>query len=96
MYFLDWLFHRAFTSKDDDIFDFKEALSGFEDEVRKLLESPGNEVDRVVSETPSDARSIYRITDDYIDVRTFFDEWRGGGVVGLLGPFLVVLFMFFL
>ncbi|MBZ9574727.1 hypothetical protein KGR00_08420 [Halomonas coralii] len=47
--------------------------------------------ERQVSDAPSDARSIYRMNDTYMDVRTFFDEWRGGIVLGLSPLLLGVL-----
>ena len=94
MYFIDWLFYRSHHETGEEPEDFKQATAVFEEEVKKVLESNGHDVKRVASETPYDARSIYKITDDYIDVRTFFDEWRGGAVFGLLGPFILAFWMF--
>ncbi|ABE57571.1 hypothetical protein Csal_0207 [Chromohalobacter israelensis DSM 3043] len=44
--------------------------------------------ERQVSDAPSDARSIYKMNDTYMDVRTFFDEWRGGVILGLAPIFI--------
>ncbi|MCK0746840.1 DUF6708 domain-containing protein, partial [Chromohalobacter nigrandesensis] len=45
------------------------------------------------SDAPSDARSIYKMNDTYMDVRTFFDEWRGGVLTGLF-PLLLGIVTF--
>ncbi|MBZ9556799.1 MULTISPECIES: hypothetical protein [unclassified Modicisalibacter] len=42
----------------------------------------------------SNARSIYRMNDTYMDIRTFFDEWRGRVLLGLF-PLLLGFFGLF-
>ncbi|GEN22714.1 hypothetical protein HCU01_06630 [Halomonas cupida] len=83
MYFNDWLLHRTLTASKKDITGFEGDMKAFEKEAMKYGEQYRGFQSRSISDEPSDARSIYRMNDTYMDVRTFFDEWRGGVLVGL-------------
>lgn len=83
MYFNDWLMHRTLTASKKDITGFEADMKAFEKEAKKYGEQYRGFQSRSVSDQPSGARSIYKMTDTYMDVRTFFDEWRGGVLLGL-------------
>jgi len=79
MYFVEWLMRRTLTASKKDITGFEGDMKEFEKATEKYGEQYRDMQERQVSDAPSDARSIYRLNDTYMDVRTFFDEWRGGG-----------------
>ncbi|MCK0745083.1 hypothetical protein [Chromohalobacter nigrandesensis] len=83
MYFVEWLMRRTLTASKKDITGFEGDMKEFEKATEKYGEQYRDMQERQVSDAPSDARSIYKMNDIYMDVRTFFDEWRGGvaGVV---------------
>lgn len=79
MYFVEWLMRRTLTASKRDITGFEGDMKQFEKATEKYGKQYRGMQERTVSDAPSDARSIYKTNDTYMDVRTFFDEWRGGG-----------------
>ncbi|WP_417328717.1 hypothetical protein [Halomonas cupida] len=95
MYFNDWLLHRTLTASKQDITGFEADMKAFEKEADKYGEQYRGFQSRSISDQPSDARSIYRMNDTHMDIRTFFDEWRGGVFLGLSSVvFLIPWFVF--
>ncbi|MEQ7870836.1 hypothetical protein V6R97_09295 [Chromohalobacter salexigens] len=78
MYFVEWLMRRTLTASKKDITGFEGDMKQFEKATEKYGKQYRGMQERQVSDAPSDARSIYKMNDTYMDVRTFFDEWRGG------------------
>uniref|UniRef100_UPI002468BD80 DUF6708 domain-containing protein n=1 Tax=Chromohalobacter sp. 11-W TaxID=2994061 RepID=UPI002468BD80 len=93
MYFVEWLMRRTLTASKKDITGFEGDMKQFEKATEKYGKQYRGMQERQVSDAPSDARSIYKMNDTYMDVRTFFDEWRGGVLLGL-SPLLLGLFFF--
>ncbi|WP_256985238.1 DUF6708 domain-containing protein [Chromohalobacter israelensis] len=93
MYFVEWLMHRTLTASKKDITGFEGDMKQFEKATEKYGKQYRGMQERQVSDAPSDARSIYKMNDTYMDIRTFFDEWRGGVLLGL-SPLLLGLFFF--
>ncbi|WP_232823868.1 DUF6708 domain-containing protein [Salinicola sp. CPA57] len=93
MYFVEWLMRRTLTASKKDITGFEGDMKQFEKATEKYGKQYRGMQERQVSDVPSDARSIYRMNDTYMDVRTFFDEWRGGVTIGL-SPLLLGLLSF--
>ncbi|PPK50269.1 hypothetical protein BY454_1323 [Marinobacter persicus] len=91
MYFVEWLMHRTLTASKKDITGFEGDMKEFEKATEKYGEQYRDMQERQVSDAPDDARSIYKMNDTYMDVRTFFDEWRGGVLLGLFPLLLGVL-----
>lgn len=91
MYFVDWLLRRTLTASKKDITGFENDLKAFEKDIEQYDKKSQGAQKRSVSDSPSDARSIYKMTDTYMDVRTFFDEWRGGILLGL-SPLVIGVF----
>jgi hypothetical protein len=91
MYFIEWLMRRTLTASKKDITGFEGDMKQFEKATEKYGKQYRGMQERQVSDAPSDARSIYRLNDTYMDVRTFFDEWRGGVVLGLFPLLLGVV-----
>ena len=83
MYFVEWLMRRTLTASKKDITGFEGDMKQFEKATEKYGKQYRGMQETQVSDAPSDARSIYKMNDTYMDVRTFFDEWRGGVLTGL-------------
>ncbi|WP_110679017.1 hypothetical protein [Salinicola sp. RZ23] len=96
MYFVEWLMRRTLTASKKDITGFEGDMKQFEKATEKYGKQYRGMQERQISDAPSDARSIYRMNDTYMDIRTFFDEWRGGVLLGFFPLIFGVVFFLFL
>lgn len=91
MYFLEWVMRRTLTLGKKDLSGFESDMQSFEALTKKYSKEFLDVREKCVSDNPYDARSVYSLNDTYMDVRTHFDEWRGGVLLGL-SPLIFGLF----
>jgi hypothetical protein len=68
MYFVEWLMRRTLTASKKDITGFEGDIKQFEKATEKYGKQYRGMQERQVSDAPSDARSICKMNDTYMDV----------------------------